>query len=535
MSGTHRAVLQDRVPQARIYQVWNMPEYGSEDGDYLDMVSDVLSVGKTSRLYKRLVYDDQIATDVSAYINPREIGGQFAIQATVRPGIEPARVETALDEEMARFLASGPTAEEVRRVRTQYLANFARGVDRIGGFGGKSDVLAMSQVFLGDPGAYKVKLARERSATPDRIQAAARRWLADGNICAGSTAFRELEISTAKADRTSPPQPGMPPDCVCPNSSAPRFRAVSKWCRRAARNPAGRFRPAGGFRIRRRPVRVPGDRRAGSAPAQRGHAEALVARNRRATRAAGRHPETWSPPWTARGASFGAEEQFGGSLEIFADVILNPSFPEADFAREQKQQLAAIEREKTEPMAMGLRVLPGLIYSQGHAYSEPWTGSGTTASVSKLTREDMARFHASWFKPNLPRSSWSATRRLPRCVPNSRSCSPRGSPAILPRKTSPRLASPAIRGVPDGSARIAAIHHYGRQLAPPRNDPGEISPATMNNILGGDFGSRINMNLREDKHWSYGSASMLFSARGQRPFRSMRRSRPIRPKNRWRN
>src|ERR1019366_7481600 len=88
------------------------------------------------------------------------------------------------------------------------------------------------------------------------------------------------------------------------------------------------------------------------------------------------------------------------SLDIFADVALNPSFPQADFLREQKQQLAAIEREKTEPVPLALRVLPGLIYGKGHAYSEPWTGSGTAASVSQLTREDMARFHAAWFKPN---------------------------------------------------------------------------------------------------------------------------------------
>ena len=110
MTGAHRAVYQDRVAEPRVYKVWNTPEFGSEDGDYLDMVSDALGNGRTSRLYKRLVYDDQIATDVAAYLNPREIGGQFIIQATARPGVELARVEKAIDEELARFLAEGPTA-----------------------------------------------------------------------------------------------------------------------------------------------------------------------------------------------------------------------------------------------------------------------------------------------------------------------------------------------------------------------------------------------------------------------------------------
>ena len=125
-------------------------------------------------------------------------------------------MEKALDEEMARFLASGPTAEEVRRVRTEYLANFARGVDRIGGFGGKSDVLAMSQVFLGDPGAYKTKLARERAATPDQIQAAARRWLSDGKYVLEVRPFGEPETPPPRPTALPLPMPGTPPELRLP-------------------------------------------------------------------------------------------------------------------------------------------------------------------------------------------------------------------------------------------------------------------------------------------------------------------------------
>ena len=88
MTGTHREIVQDRVPQARIYKVWNIPEYGSADADYLDLVSNCLTEGKTSRFYKRLVYDDQIATDANAFVNLREIGGQFQIAGhrPARPG-----------------------------------------------------------------------------------------------------------------------------------------------------------------------------------------------------------------------------------------------------------------------------------------------------------------------------------------------------------------------------------------------------------------------------------------------------------------
>src|SRR5258708_17162039 len=113
MTGAHRQVVQDRVPQARIYKVWNVPEFGSADADYLGLVGNVVSQGKASRLYKRLVYDDQIATNANAFTDLDEIAGQFNIQATARPGLGLAQVEKELDEELARFLKDGPTAEEL--------------------------------------------------------------------------------------------------------------------------------------------------------------------------------------------------------------------------------------------------------------------------------------------------------------------------------------------------------------------------------------------------------------------------------------
>jgi zinc protease len=142
MSGVHRAVMQDRVPLPRIYKIWNIPPFGSADADYLDLVSSCLGQGKTSRLYKRLVYDDQIASDVVVYTDAREIGGQFYIQVTARPGHNLDEIEKEIDQELARFLKDGPTPQELQRIQTQYEASFIRGVERIGGFGGKSDRLA---------------------------------------------------------------------------------------------------------------------------------------------------------------------------------------------------------------------------------------------------------------------------------------------------------------------------------------------------------------------------------------------------------
>ena len=207
------------------------------------------------------------------------------------------------------------------------------------------------------------------------------------------------------------------------------------------------------------------------------------------------------------------------SLDIFADVALNPSFPQADFLREQKQQLAAIEREKTEPVPLALRVLPALIYGKGHAYSEPWTGSGNAASVSQLTREDMARFHAAWFKPNHATLMVVGDTTLAEIRPKLEKLFSAWAPGDTPQKNVATVALPersVVYLIDRPGAQQSLI--LAGSVAPSRNNPAEVSIESMNNVLGGDFGARLNMDLREDKHWTYGALTMLANARGQRLF-----------------
>ncbi len=215
-SGSHREVLYDRVPLARIYKVWNIPQWGSETGNLLDLVSDVLAQGKTSRLYKRLVYEDQIAADVSAYVNRGEIAGQFTIQATVQTAATLSEVVAAIDEELAAFLEKGPDRKELMRVKTQYEARTVRGAERIGGFGGKSDILAQSEVFGGEPGYYKTNLSHVRQATGRDLQRVAVEWLSDGVYILEVHPFPQLEADDEDADRSELPKAGEPPAAAFP-------------------------------------------------------------------------------------------------------------------------------------------------------------------------------------------------------------------------------------------------------------------------------------------------------------------------------
>ena len=226
MVGEHRQKMQDRVPQARIYKVWNVPEYGTPDLTYLSLVLDILGDGKSSRLYKRLVYKDRVASDIAAYTDDREIASQLLILATAQPGGDLKGVEQALDDEIRNFLATGPTASELERVKTQRRAAFIRGVERIGGFGGKSDVLARGQVYRGDPQAYKTIQQRIAAATAGDLLSAAKRWLSDGVYVLEVHPFPEYATVPSTVDRKKLPRLARRRRRPFRRPNAPLFRTV---------------------------------------------------------------------------------------------------------------------------------------------------------------------------------------------------------------------------------------------------------------------------------------------------------------------
>src|SRR6476661_1371782 len=207
MEGEHRQIMQDRVPQARLFKVWNVPQYGTRDMTLLSLAWDILGDGKSSRLYKRLVYKDRIATEIAAFTDEREIASQLLLMETAQPNGDLAAVERASDQELKAFLASGPTAAELDRVKTQQRAAFIRGAERIGGFGGKSDILARGQVYRGDPDTYKQVQSWIAAATPADVRDAARRWLSEGVYVLEVHPFPEFETVASNVDRKK----GLPP------------------------------------------------------------------------------------------------------------------------------------------------------------------------------------------------------------------------------------------------------------------------------------------------------------------------------------
>ena len=523
-TGTHRAVMQDRVPQARVYRVWNVPGWGSADADYLELAASALASGKNSRLYERLVYREQIATDVAAYPYAGEIGGLMMLWATAHPGEDPGAaldaLEAAMEEELARFLEEGPTERELERVRIQARSGFIRGMERIGGFGGKSDILAENQVYAGDPLAYQASFERLAAATPEVVRDAARRWLSDGDFVLRVLPFEERAVAADGADRASLPFPDSFPEARFPDFERGRLSNGLELVVATRRDV-----PVVTFNLLLD---------AGYAADQFGKpGTASLAMGMLDEGTETRDALEISDELSMLGASLGAgssldvssvtlsslTENLDASLELFADIVLRPSFPENEFERLRRQQLAAIQRVKSRPVSMGLRVLPRLLYGEGHAYDLPLTGSGTEATVNALEIDDLKAFHDTWFKPDNATLIVVGDTDLASIQPRLEALFAEWEPGPVPVKNVADVDQPAggtVYLVDRPEAEQSVV--FAAQLAPPTSNPDEIALQAMNEVLGGDFTSRINMNLREDKNWSYGAFTAMLPAEGPRPF-----------------
>jgi len=520
MTGEHRGWVQDRVPQALLTMTWNTPQWSARDSVLLELVGQVLSDGKTSRFYKRLVYDDRIATQVQAAQGGREINGQFQINAFAQPGAGLEKVEASVREELARFIKEGPNDSELERVKVQYEAGLVRGMERVGGFGGKSDRLAQGAMFAGNPEQYKLALNWVRQATKADLQQVAREWLSDGVYILEVQPFPELKSVTSAVDRSKLPVTSNPADAKLPKLQRATLSNGLKVVL-AERHDT----PLVNFWMQVK---------AGSSadePSKLGETKLMTSVLTGGTKS--RDALQISDELQRLGANLEAfsnldftmiqlsslTDKLDASLDLYTDVLLHPTFPESEFKREQAIQLAAIQQEQSEPIGMALRVFPPLLYGAGHAYAMPYSGSGRPDTVARLSREDLEKLHATWVRPNNSVLVVVGDTTLASLVPKLEKRLAAWKPGDVPAKTIAhveRPKQPVVYLIDKPDAQQSVIIAGG--IAPPINANQEIALGTLNDIWGGTFGSRVNMNLREDKHWSYGAQSVLLVTTAQRPF-----------------
>ena len=517
---TKRQVAQDRVPQSRLYKIWNIPEWGSKELSHLDLVSDVLASGKTSRFYKRLVYDEQIATDVWCYYNGGEIGSQFQIIATAKPGEDIAKIEKAIDDEIEKFLNDGPSQEELDRIKTQHIAGFVRGVERIGGFGGKSDILAQSEVYGGSPEYYKTNLKFVEEATTSDLKDAANKWLTKGCYILEVHPYPEFAIVESNVDRSKLPETETPPDAKFPDfETATLSNGLKIILANRKSIPVVNFNLLVDAGYAADQFSLPGTASLTLAMMDEGTKEMSALEISEELAKLGANLYTGSNLDMCNIFLSSLKSNLDKSLEIYAEVILNPSFPQDELDRQRQQRLAQIQREKVTPVQMGLRVFPLYLYGKDHAYGTPFTGSGYEETVLKISMQDLVNFHQSWFKPNNSTMIVVGDITMNEVKSKLENLFSVWQSGDVPKKNISQVSNKAGKTIylldrPGSQQSIIFSGH----LIPPRAETNDVAVEMMNEILGGTFTSRINMNLREDKHWSYGSRSLILGAKNQRPF-----------------
>ncbi len=521
LDGDRREVMQDRVPQTRIYKVWPAPAWADADTDTLQLASAILGGGKNSRLYKRLVYTDQTATGVSASVLAFEIAGGVLVTASVQPGGDADAVEKAMDEEIAKFLKDGPTRKELQRVRTQAKAGFVRGAERVGGFGGKSDILAENFVYGGSADFYKTSLERLDQATTASIREAANRWMTGSSYVLSVVPFAtDLKAGDQSADRSALPFPEEFPTVGFPDfEQATLDNGMTLIVAKRGDLPLINFSLVLDAGYAADQFGLPGTAGFTMTMLDEGTKRRDALEISEALAQLGANLGTGANLDSAFVALNTLSDSVEPALDIYADVILNPQFPEKEIERLRKASIAAIGRERAQPRSMALRVLPKLMFGEAHAYAQPLTGSGTEESIAQITRETLTSFHDTWFRPNNATLIVVGDTTLADIRPAIEARFGKWQPADVPEKTLDDVAQADAEIVylidrPGSDQSIIFAGH----VIPPKSDANDMAIEAANQVLGGEFSSRLNMNLREDKGWSYGSYSFIVDAAAQRPF-----------------
>lgn len=519
-NGDTYQVYEDRVPETRVLFAWNTPPFGHKEDLHFDLISAILSSGKNSRLYKKLVYEDQIASNVVAYQASSEIASTFVSFANVKPGEDSKEVERKLLAEINRFIENGPTEAELKRVKAEYFARFIKGLERIGGFGGVSDILASNETYHGDASYYKQKLKFIEEATAADLKATAQKWLTKGKHTLIANPFPEYTVIESKIDRSKLPPLGTTKTAKFPEVERAQLSngmniVLAK--REGVSTIVMDLMFDAGYKTDY--LAIPGTASLAMNLLDEGTKDLNSLQINEKLQLLGASLYSNSDLDISRVGMNTLKQSLDESLNLFADVIMNPAFPQKEFDRLKSEQTNDIKREKSQPVAMALRVINKFLYGEDHPYSNPATGTGYENTVEKLTRADVQKFYDTWIKPNnatLVITGDVEMSELKSKLEKSLGKMKKGNvPTIT--YTKPKTGAKNtlyLMNRPESQQSVI----IGGYLTEKYGDVSEIALEQMVNVLGGEFTSRINMNLREDKHWAYGAFGFVMDAKQERPF-----------------
>jgi zinc protease len=484
----------------------------------------VIGQGKNARLPLDLQFNRQLATAVNVAVTPFELASVFDLSVVLNPGEDASVAVESIDRILAEFRAEGPSSEELERAVAGINAGTLRGLEQVGGFGGKAVTLSEGQLYAEDPDFIETYLGWINSATPNEVRDAARAYLGEGWHQVDVLPTRDFAAGGPGVDRAGG-LPAIPTDL--PTLTFPEIQTTTlsngvdvvlaerhavPVVEMAIQFDAGYAADAGGTLGVASFTMAMLDEGTTSRSALE-----IAADAERLGAIVGAGSTLDSSAVNLSALRTGLAE----SIDLWADVIQHPAFGGEDIERIRVQWLATIQQEKAQPVQLALRLLPPAMYGGGHAYGVPFTGSGTEQSINSIARNDLVAFHERWLRPDNATVFVVGDTTLAEITPllerAFRGWNAPGTP--LPTKNIADVSLPS-------GPRVVLIDRPGSpqstilagHTAPGLGSDRDLAIEAMNDVLGGTFTARVNMNLREEKGWAYGAQTVLQGANGPRPF-----------------
>ncbi|HEY0064601.1 MAG TPA: pitrilysin family protein [Telluria sp.] len=535
ITAERRVVVTDRVDLQRVIMGWlTTPAYQEDDAE-LSIAAQILAGGKASRLYQALVYEKQLAQDVSAAQHGSALTSVFEIDVTARPGHTAREIEIAIDAELERLRARGPSLKEVQRAQYAIETALFASMEKLGG-DGLADLLNEYNQFVGDPNYLARDLARYRKVSPADVQRVVAAQLGKNarvvvhgvpgapqlapEVPVTKPAGRQSRPTGVNADepwRHAVPAAGPAPKVTLP--AADRFKLPNGLTVLHHYNPALPL-VAAEIVIKAgasaNPATLPGLASFTAAMLDEGTGTRSALQIAEELAQLGAHLSAGSGAETSLISLMSLKSNFGKTLEIAADVVRNPAFPAAEVERQRASRLADLGQQLDDAAAIADDMAAMAVYGSGHPFA--YGGLGTEAALKATTGADLRAFWQQNYVPNNAALVLSGDLTRAEAQALAEACFGSWQAGSTPaRNDKPAVAGGArVILVPKADASQTALQVS--LLGAARNTPDYAALEVMNAALGGLFTSRINTNLREDKGYSYGAYSQFDYRRTPGPF-----------------
>ena len=517
LSGRVDIEMRDKVTLPRLYIAWPAPAEGHQDDAPLELYQAIMSDGLSARLHRSLVYEKQIAQHAFVRYGPSEIAGQLMVQVTAAEGHNLDEIEAAVEAELEDIHRNPPTDEEIARSKNRIEATHFRQLARIGGFGGRADQLNHFNVIESDPGLINTSLDRCLAVQREDILRVAETYVSANRVRLRVLPETPLSAAATTVDRNIMPPPSQEPTFTPPlpvRDRLPNGMGVTVVEQRGM--PIVAFGVLLGTGASADPAELPG--------------LAGLVGDMLPEGAAGKSSQQIANEFEFIGARLSVDSRreysllstetltkhWGSALEMTAEVLLSPDFPQHELDRVRREQLTDLRRSKDEPNVIAERLVAGLVYPAASGYAHPI--SGTENSIQAITRDDLVTQFRRAYRPD--------NAHLLVVGDVDREEVMRRAAAALGGWSGPPFDADA-----DGHADSDLIHNQttiylvDRPGAPqsviraihssiPRRHPDYIALLLANYSFGGQFSARLNQNLRQDKGYSYGYMSSIQWQRG---------------------